>query len=59
MYKLRDKEKRNQKLYRFWLAHQDWTYEALGAVFHISKQLAWSIIKKQKEVKTNGKIIDR
>jgi len=49
MYKLRDKEKRNQKLYRFWLAHQDWTYEALGGVFHISKQLAWNIIKKQKE----------
>jgi len=54
MYKLRDKEKRNKKLYRFWLAHQDWTYEALGGVFHISKQLAWAIIKKQKEGTKNG-----
>ena len=48
-YKLRDKQKRNERLYQFWLSHQDWTYQAIGSVFHISGARAWDIIKRIKE----------
>ena len=43
-YKLRDKAKRNKRLYQFWKEHPDWTYDSIGAVFHISGQRAWQII---------------
>ena len=47
-YKLRDKRKRNERLYQFWREHRDWTYISIGAVFHISGVRAWQIIKEEK-----------
>jgi len=50
VYKLRDKGKRNKRLYQFWLKHPDWTYNSIGAVFHISGARAWQIIHNNKGV---------
>lgn len=47
-YKLKEKQNRNERLHQFWLTHQDWTYKAIGAVFHISGVRAWGIIKREK-----------
>lgn len=53
-YRLRDKKERNKRLYQFWLGHQGWTYQSIGAIFHLSGQRVWEIIKREKERGNHG-----
>jgi hypothetical protein len=49
-YKLRDKKKRNQELYNYYLAHEKegYTYKEIGEFFHVSAARAFTIVKQQR-----------
>ena len=51
-YKLKAKQKRNEKLYRFWVEHPDWTLKSIGAVYHISATRVCVIINNMKRQMT-------
>ena len=42
----REKRQRNERLYAFWLKHQDWSDKAVGGRFHLDGERVRVIIKK-------------
>lgn len=44
------------RLYDYWLKHQEWTYDAIGAVFHISGVSAAILIKEQRNKAQPGNL---
>ena len=46
---VRQKVGRNARIYQFWKDHKhNWSYSAIGSLYHISKVRAWQIIQKER-----------
>ena len=45
---------RNERLYKFWLAHPGMTYQSIANLFRISKPEAWYLIKKMQKDEREG-----
>ena len=54
-YRLKEKRERNERLYEFWLAHQDWTLRSIANVFHISHPRVIQILHEEKKKRDEGK----
>ena len=47
---MKKKIERNERLYQYWLNHQNMSYESIGKVFHINRSRVFVILKEQKAI---------
>lgn len=53
-YRMRDKERRNQRIVEFTKRHPEYTHDAIAGIFHIDRSRVTRILQRAKRDKGKG-----